>query len=316
MFFAKATVKTDFNETPLDALMRWYEQYGHKLTPNEKGYYDDVKGRLMEQCEKIGMDTSTKPNNTSSSGYSTSRSRSSQPKSQQNLRFNTSFSDESEEEPEAERELDEKTNARLEYKNVMKSLKSRNKDNRYQHNEPGENKKRSAHLTVLEVDPDEWLEDDVGPSKKKPKLHSESVDVSPNKSTTPKKHFSRNSSSLLLDSDSDIEVNDENVGLDAFDVVMNAGNAGKVKSKRRSSSSKQQKKPSSQPSLLEAGFSRVVEVEENIEQSIVNSSFHGTAVERPMIIKVQVGDEKIIVPVSKDAAISQLVEEASRRYYW
>lgn len=313
---AKATVKTDFNETPLDALLRWYEQFGHKLERNEKEFYNDIKGRLMEQCEKIGIDTSSKPTNTSSSGYySSSRSKPSQSKSQQNLRFNASFSDESSDESEGKQNQENNTNAQLEYKNVMKSLKNSKRDNRYQSNEVGENKKRSAHLTLLEVDPDEWLEDDVGPSKKKPKFHSKNDEVSPLKITTPKRLLSKNLSNLLPDSDSDIEVNDENAKLDAFDLVMNAENA-KIKPRRRSSSSKQHKRPSSQPSLLESGFSRSLEVDNRNERSNVDASFYGTPVEKKLIIKVQVEDEKIIVPVDKDAAISQLAEEASRRYYW
>lgn len=336
---AKATVRTDFNETPLDALIRWYNEFGRKLTPAEKGFYDEIKQRLMEQCEKIGIDTTTKAANTSSSGYSSAKMRHSQSSQQrQNSRFNTSFSDESDDDENSTSQLDTneiKKKARLDYKTAISGLKNSHKEQRY--DDLQALKKRNAHLTVQEVDPDEWLEDDLGPSKKKQKFYNENpleTSRSPIKVPTPVKSFVRKPSSILINSDSDVEVNNENLlredTSDAFDVLMNVGNASTKKKSKRNALSKPLRRLSAQPSLLDSGFSRFVETEESPRPTSsqnssniasFNDSFtRSNPPEKQLIIKVQVEDEKIIVPVNKDASnelkISWLVEEAARRYYW
>lgn len=334
---AKSTLKTDFNETPLDALLRWNGEFGHKLSPTEKGFYEDIKQRLVEQCEKVGIDTTAKVLNTASSGYNSSKSRNSQT-SQQRRRFNTSFSDDSDESPK-ENDDSIKKSARSEYKSVMSRLKNPHKDQRYVIDDPIDTKKRSAHLAVQELDGDEWLEDDVGPIKKKQRFYNDkSLDASssPVKVSTPvKSALSRKPSSTILDLDSDVEELAENIhnddGYDAFDLVMNAGDGKKMKAKRRTSTTKLPRKPSSQPSLLDSGFARFIEADDAKKQtspakpfsnnSSLNESFNRTTMtEKQLIIKVQIENEKIIVPVNKDAAnelrISWLSEEAARRYYW
>lgn len=40
---AKPTVKTDFNETPLDALLRWFGDFGHNLSATEVQFYNEMK---------------------------------------------------------------------------------------------------------------------------------------------------------------------------------------------------------------------------------------------------------------------------------
>lgn len=331
---AKSTLKTDFNETPLDALLRWHGDYGHKLSATEKGFYEDIKQRLVEQCEKVGIDTASKAFNTASSGYNSAKSRNSQTSQQQrhNLRFDASFSEESEGDSPTEKENSIKKSARSEYKSVMSRLKNPHKDQRFVI-DPVETKRRSAHLVAQELDGDDWLEDDIGPSRKKQKFFNEkSLDASssPVKVSTPVKSLLRKPSSNLLDPESD----DEGVTVldDAFDLVMSAGGGNRNKPKRRISSAKPPKKPSSQPSLLDAGFSRFRDLDEPTKKSPVKFSSHNsspneslnrsatTIPEKQLIIKVQIEDEKIIVPVNKDAAnelkISWLSEEAARRYYW
>lgn len=323
---AKSTVKTDFNETPLDALLRWFGDYGQKLTPTEKDFFEEIKQRLVEECEKVGIDTTAKKSNTASSGYSSGKTRNSQASQpqRQSLRFNTNSSDESESEnnPQELDDVNVKKNARMEYKNVMNRLKNPHKEHRFG-DDLSEAKRRSAHLTIREVDPDEWLEDDLGPSRKKQKFYNEKApdDESPSKSV---KTFTRKPSSVFLGSNSDDEA--ENIP-DAFDVVMNAGDRSKLKPRRRSST-KSQSKLSSQPSLLDAGFSRFINdasaispVKVPSDISILNESFNRTTqAEKQLIIKVQVDDEKIIVPVNKEAVeelkISWLIDEVSRRFYW
>lgn len=329
---AKSTVRTDFNETPLDALLRWYGDYGQKLSPIEKGFYEEIKQRLVEEFEKVGIDTTSKKSNTASSGYNGAKTRNSQSSQQkQNLRFSTNLSEESESEENipAVDETNIKKTARLEYKSVMSRLKNPNKENRFGE-DSGEAKRRSAHLTVKDVDHDEWLEDDLGPSRKKQKFYNEELpnEKSPTKSQTPVKSLTRKSSSVLINTDSETSDNGETV-LDAFDVVMSAGDRLISKPKRRSST-KSQSKPPSQSSLLDSGFSRFLDAEvilptSPLKDPLNNSSFNDSfgkqpQVEKQLIIKVQVGEEKIIVPVNKDASnelkISWLVEEAARRYYW
>lgn len=332
---AKATVRTDFNETPLDALLRWFNEYGHKLTPAEKGFYDEIKQKLTECCEKVGIDTTTKAANTSSSGYNSGRTRNSQTSQQkQSLRFNTSFSEESadEEEPASQLDTDNiKKKARLDYKTAMSGLKNSHKEQRFISDDHCGINKRTAHLTVQEVDLDEWLEDDVGPSRKKQKFYSENPS---GKAPTPVKSLARNASTVLLNSDSDVEINNENLfredSSDAFDVLMNAGNSAGKKKPKKTNAVKPLRRTSVQPSLLDSGFSRFIDIEEPsrlpLQQhpsnnSSLNDSFNqSNPLERQLIIKVQIDDEKIIVPVNKDASselkISWLVEEAARRYYW
>lgn len=291
--------------------------------PTEKEFYEEIKQRLLEDCNKVGIDTTARKSDTPSSGYNSAKSRNSQSSQQrQSLRFNTSLSDESDGEMNQLGDANVKKNARLEYKNVMNRLKNPNKEHRFG-DDPGEAKRRSAHLTVREVDPDEWLDDDLGPSRKKQKFYNENQPnyESPSKRRSPVKAFSRTSSTVLFDSDSD---GADNLVQDAFDVVMGAGDRSKVKPKRRNST-KSQSKPTSQPSLLDSGFSRFIEVEDLTKTSPVkNSSFNGNSsfqqLEKQVIIRVQVDDEKVIVPVNRDAAnelkISWLVEEVAQRFYW
>lgn len=326
---AKATVKTDFDETPYDALIRWNTDYGDKLSPTEKEFYEEIKRRLMEQCEKVGIDTTGKKPNTGSSGYLSGKSRNSQAsqhRSQQrtNMRYNTSFSDESDKE-EATKELEDsvKKNARNEYKNVMSRLK--NPHQNQQINPLDDGKKRPAHLTVQEVDSEEWLIDDLGPTRKKQKFFNENnlESRSPVKAST---SFTTKTSSVFIESESDSDI--ENVGADAFELVMNA-NSSKFKPIRRSLTQKQQSRAKAQPSLIDAGFVRFIEPADlreapqdpPLNNSSLNSSLNrSTVAEKQIIIKVQIEDERVIVPVVKEATselkISWLIEEAARRYYW
>lgn len=328
---AKATVKTDYNQTPYDAIQKWYQDFGHKLSSTEKEFYENIKLRLFEHCEKVGIDTAPKTGQTSSSGYNTGRSRNSQDsQKRQSLRFNTSFS-ESDDEQASVKEVDVsiKKTARLEYKSVMNRLKNPHNEQRYVFDDASEIKRRAAHLTLQEVDPDEWLDDDLGPSRKKQKFFNGNTpeDKSPLKAVkSPGKSFTRKSSALIIDSESDPEANDENdIGLDAFELIMNAGSNGKKKQRRRNSATKPPNKPSSQPSVLDSGFSRFLEVSEVAAEKSptksLNLSFNRpNPTEKQLIIKVQIEEEKVIVPLNKDDAnelkISWLADEAARRYYW
>lgn len=333
---AKATVKTDFNETPLDALLRWHDEYGRKLNETEKEFYEEVKQRLSELCEKVGIEPSGKNANTGSSGYNSGKSRVSQNSQRKSMRFNTGISDESDEEETTKgKEESIKKSARHEYKAAMNQLKNPHKGQRYATDDLGE-KRKTAHLTVQEVDQDEWLDDDIGPQRKKQRIFDENLllnqdDGSPEKTRSPSKAITRVPSKNVIDSDSDSnDDGNENFQVDAFDKVMNARGVGNIKQKRRTSATKSGIRPPSQPSLLDAGFARIIDVEDftrrsPLKSSSTNSSFNESfgrpnAVEKQLIIKVQIENEKVIVPLNREASnelkISWLIEEAARRYYW
>lgn len=360
---AKATLKTDFNESSLDSLVRWYSEYGHKLDASERAFYNEVHQRLSEQFEKVGIDTTKNTSSASSSANSTNKSNKSSQRSQRlNLRYKTYLTDDSDYEtppltktkttPSPKHQLIQKAVC-SEYKNVMERLKNPNKgDQRYNLEDPLVTCKRTAHLASKEVEFEEWLEDDVGPLKKKQKFFSEhSTSTVRDVSRTPIKSpikildspmksnssFSRKSSSVLIDSDNgeddELDYNSaNNIGfVDAFGLLMNSKNDRKKPNKsNKNSSSYQPQRRVSQSSLLEAGFSRFSENEENRRIShttpIKDNQHNGinttqsSTNKKPVIIKVQVEDEKIIVPVNPDSAetlpISWLVEETARRYYW
>jgi NF-kappa-B inhibitor-like protein 2 len=320
---AKSTVKTDFSETPLDALLRWHGDYGKNLSPTEEEFYMEIKQRLTEELKKIGIETAPKSSNTASSGYNSALSRPSLQK--QSLRFETTFSEDSENEENCQETENIKRNARLEYKNAMKSLKAPKSDQNF-NEKCAEAKRRSAHLARREIDIDDWLEDDLGPVRKKQKfVNQKATDGQSPAKKTPEKAFSRKTSSLLLELNSDGEKSDTSDVLDAFDVVMGADEHAGLNQKRRRNSVKSQSKVLNQPSLLDAGFSRfttlsaVSPVKASTSSCSLNES-GGQQPEKPIIIKVEVGDEKILVPVNTEAVnelqISWLSDEVARRYYW
>lgn len=361
---AKATLKTDFNESSLDVLVRWYSEYGHKLDASERAFYNEIHQRLSDQLKKVGIDTTKNTSSASSSANSSKRSNKSLQRSQRlNLRYKTCLTDDSDDEklpltktkstPSPKNQLIQKAVC-SEYKNVMERLKNPNKgDQRYNLEDTLVTCKRTAHLESKEVEFEEWLEDDVGPMKKKQKFFTEhstktSVSRTPIKSPikildSPMKSnssFSRKASSVLIDSDNEeedvLDYNLVNNGfVDAFGVLMNSKNDRKKPSKtNKNSTSFQPSRRISQSSLLEAGFSRFMENEENTRISLsspikvnqrnststTQNYTQSCTTEKPLIIKVQVEEEKIIVPVNREAAnelkISWLVEETARRYYW
>lgn len=329
---AKATLKTDFNETPLDALQRWHAEYGPKLNAVEKGFYEEIKQRLMNHLEKVGMETNKNVTSFSacSSGYNSGQTRRSQTSQRSNLRFNCDRSDSDSDSKENHDTI--KKSARQDYKSVMQRLKNPNKDQHYILDNIAEMKRRSAHLTVQEVDPDDWLDDDLGPTRKKQKIFNDKMpensrESSPDLIDLPIKQTSsftrKPSSNSDSDGNSSIDYNEVQAG-DAFDVVMNAAASSNMrkKKKRRNSTVKLPSGSTSQSSLLDAGFSRFEGSTRKPSVSpgkISSLNFSPNKPQKQLIIKVQIKDEKIIVPVNKDAAnelnISWLMEEAARRYY-
>jgi len=353
---AKATIKTDANQTVLDALLFWHESHKGSLSTTEQEFYEEIKERLVQQCEKVGIDTSKK-HSMASSGYSSIKSQTSQ---RHNMRYNTDFSDDERENENNDDDIyyDNKKNssrdnnnvdednikktARHEYKSVMAKLKNKHKESKFIVDNVEDTRKRSAYLNEAEIAVDDWLDDDLGPMKKKQKkFFNENVPLnekSPIK-TIHTQNFTRKQSINLIGSDSDDECeNSSDLGsnsVDAFDVMMSTNGEGSKKKSRRNSNAKLQRKRSNQSSLLDAGFSKFIEFDDSSRKSYspvkasstslnsfsLNESFNrSNQLEKQTIIKVQIDDEKIIVPINRDAAnelrISWLIEESARRYYW
>jgi NF-kappa-B inhibitor-like protein 2 len=330
---AKATMKTNFNETALDMLLRWHKENSRRMSNAEKEIYEEIQKKLSEQCERVGIKAATSSvveKNTSSSGYQ------SEGKSQLNSsRYKAIISDESSNSEDDDvkhlsskiRNSDENQfqdeniakNARDEYRNVMKSLKNPHKHQ--QQKFISENfdvvKRKSALLTENEVDIQDWLDDDIGPIKKKPKTSNEG------NITT----LQRKSSKTLLNAEnqvSEVISSDEDAcGYNAFDHIMTHDTKGLIglqtnnKSKGKKSDSTTSQQQQQQPTLLDVGFSRFTESETSLK--IQQKENIHESVDKQIIIKVQVGDEKVIVPIYKDKVssykISWLIEETSNRYY-
>lgn len=295
---AKATIKTDANETPLDGLIRWYKS--SDFDPSEKDFYEELKARLEEQCEKVGIDTKSKTHLSSlaSSGYgSIPRSSEQQQQQQQqqrhNLRFTANFSDESDNDSSSSdnnqgNKESRRKNAGEDYKNVIERLRRNPNREAREHDNLIENKKRSAYLSAKEIDPDDWLDNDLGHAKKKQKFFNEKNlsnidDLPPQPQTSSLDKFnllSEKTMNDLLDLDqredrvivggkvSDYDTN-TNTLHDAFDMMMfNAEESysTKKKSRRNSQTKVSQNKNSSanQSSLLDAGFSRFIDFTDEI----------------------------------------------------
>lgn len=357
---AKATIKTDANETPLDGLIRWYES--SDVSPSEKDFYEQLKARLEVQCEKVGFDTKKAHlSSLASSGYgSNTRSSSSQ---RHSLRFTTNFSDESDNDDDSSNQENEtkesrRKNAGEDYKSVIDRLRNPYSRESHEQENQKENKRRSAYLGAKEIDPDDWLENDLGHAKKKQKFFNENhIDGLPQSSLSSSSSSSIDKLNLvsektlndLLDSDerekiiivggkvSDYDTNT----LDAFDMLMfNTEGSNSTRKKSRLAKVSQNKLSANQSSLFDAGFSRFIEFSDEAPSTSTKKSFpspiksHNSSLseshnrnsvasssgEKQMtIIKVQIDEEKIIVPINREVAnelkISWLIEESAKRYY-
>lgn len=195
-------------------------------------------------------------------------------------------------------------------------------------------KRRSAHLNTDEVELDEWLDNDLGPNKKKQRFLTDNLfnQTDMKNKLSPTKSFASTSRRSIIDSSEDeaepiisLLDDEKSSSVDAFDLMMNS--KSKLPKKKLSSIQGNSKKME-QGSLLSAGFSRFFEGESSSAQpqsqpdstslTSLNERIRKKSIEKQIIIKVQVLDEKIIVPVGQDndLKISWLIEETARRYYW
>lgn len=373
---AKVSIANDHGETALNSLDYWFETSGSDASESA---YKDTRQRLVDQLEKMGLDTRSTGSSSNRSSGSSFKSKSSAKSSGhliEDLTTQRSQRARSNRVPlnrSADSNVDfDAKKAKLEYKNVMDRLKNRN--NAESRVVEVEAKRKKAYLESQDVDFDAWLEDDLGPSKKKQKFFNERIldrprddgsenddeRVSHKENSLSNSYPKRRSNPLELCSDSDEEENmtentvinlndlendsDNSNSRDAFDFMMNNENARKKTNKTKSKSNQLSlnrnfSKRTSQSSLLEVGFSKFMDYDDmdyssppvTIQSNYNDHSFTNlnesntqrntsAGSEKQVIIKVQVDNEKIIVPVKQDSIndlkISWLVEETARRYYW
>lgn len=348
------TLRNDLGNTPLQTMELWRKSA--KLEQHEQQFYESIHDRLKKQLEKVGISTS--PNH--SPVKENQRHKSVTPRKRMEIVSETSSDDDGalpdsepletvddiiqEEFPPAEKSTEEllstpphrsiidyTSECDPNYLEVISDLRHGNlqrKNSDDSHFRPVTKvSKRSGMLADDEVTSDDWLIDDVGPSRKKRRYLQERINSNDPSSSSDARHYvpkERRPSSCV----------DEN-SVDAFDVLMSANDAPSKRSKRRvSSNSVRSLNSDSRPqsSLLEIGFSR-----HRLESSDVSSSciadVTSTVVSphkifspsnvlstpQALSVKVKVEQNLLNVPVNRNVAddltIQWLADEASKRYY-
>lgn len=173
---ADATVRTDYNETCIEALDKWRKS--KKLIEGEQAQYAQLRERLLHTLSKVGI--CNQPN--------------ARPLTNAQARPSSGSSSEGEEDidlaPRQRRSLPAlnrsggstssprpPSSASKEYRNVMAQLKRPNRApaNYDEPSSSGAKQKRTALLDSNEVDADSWLIDDVGPERKRKRYNSGSI---------------------------------------------------------------------------------------------------------------------------------------------
>ncbi len=169
---AKAYLKTDHGDSALDALESYFEAKKQLLDDGDLQVYRQLHKRISEQCERVGVDARSTGQ---SSGKSTLSALSSglidedavvqeSPKPRYSrTRSNSSSSEDNEQSGTGVKQ----------YKSAIEQLRNRGKTGGQKSPEP--KKKKQAFLDPTEVDTDCWLDDDLGPSRKKQKFFSDAV---------------------------------------------------------------------------------------------------------------------------------------------
>ncbi|KAH8370297.1 hypothetical protein KR093_002976 [Drosophila rubida] len=258
---ADATVRTDYNDTCIEALDKWRQS--KQLIDGEQAQYAQLRERLLRTLSKVGICSQ----------------RHARPLTNANARQESSGSSEEEEEqltPRQRRSLPRLNtssastgSASKEYRHVMAQLKRPNRAAPANYDEPtssssssissnaGFKQKRAALLSTDEVDADNWLIDDVGPERKRKRYNSGSLGT---RTANAKENLQ--DSALAWETD----LQDTPPELDAHQVLLEAANAKQRQKQKqmskltlsRSSSmnSNHSGKSKQQASLLDSGFCR------------------------------------------------------------
>lgn len=359
---ANATLRNDLGNTPLQTLENWRKSV--VLNAFEQSHYETVHAQLKQNLDKAGIslsDSLTKPKTLAKSTTPRKRIISSSSSDNDNSeRIETVNTILEEAFPAAEpnennsEELCSTPPSSPDYREVMTDVRRGNFQNkvdsiRGSFQPVPKITRRPGMLGANEVSTDEWLDDDIGPCRKKRRYigGERSFSSDSNISTENRNTESRPklSASLPLPYDAsvtstldqnviDIDHNgsDEENSADAFNILMSAGSSSTNISARRrkrlssgtgSSSSRQQ-----QTSLIDNGFARYrPETAENTSQqqpsvssTVVSPYKNPNALSTTTIsVKVKVEHDLLNVPVNGNLAheltIEWLAEEAAKRYY-
>ncbi|KAM8709744.1 hypothetical protein ACLKA7_016536 [Drosophila subpalustris] len=274
---ADATVRTDYNETCIEALDKWRQS--KQLVDGEQAQYAQLRETLLRTLSKVGICSQ----------------RHARPLTNANAKAQTELSVSSEEEEEEELTPRNRRSAPMlnrstgsagsahprpsssaskEYRNVMAQLKRPNRapanydELTSSSTSSGScssfKQKRAALLSTDEVDADNWLIDDVGPERKRKRYNSGSIG-----SRTANANVNANAKENLHDSALawETDMQDTPPELDAHQVLLEAASS-KQRQKQmrklslsRSSSSNSNlgsstSKTKQQASLLDSGFCR------------------------------------------------------------
>lgn len=380
---ANVTQRSNIGNTPLDSLDAWRKKI--MLDPMEQSFYEAIRARLVKKLDIAGVSVNISPTKTSpvkniARGKSvTPRKRILSQSSESddevgNLHFDSEPTETvaeflQEAFPPAHIDSDVELDAGdrlnqcspttdLDYRQVMEDLRTNN----MQHQLPfGSNHfqpvpkitKRAGLLAPNEID-DEWLDDDIGPMKKKRRTNatngisgsSESIrssnanrnaanGISGSSESARASNFNRHS----LSSNSDCGISSTNYAIsdedddrvDAYTILMSStDNVGK-RQRRSGSNSNRASRDNlwhQQTSLLDNGFTRNrTESPEPVQSSVsstVGSPYkmnsHALApTSTAYSVKVKVEENLLNVAIARnlvdDLNIEWLADEAAKRYY-
>lgn len=350
---ANATLRNDLGNTPLQTLEIWRK--GVMLNPEEQSFYETVFQRLKQDLDKAGISSKDTPKKANVRNKSTTprkrilSSSSSDNEDRQRIETVDSILEEAfptNDPPENDSEELGSSSPEYDvnYREVMTDLRKGN----FQHKIDSIRSsfqpvpkitRRPGMLEQSEVSVDDWLEDDVGPSKKKRRFGGGERTLSSDLSVP---STSRSADRVSLPYDVNISsTNDQNVieinhnsdeenSADAFNILMSAGNSsGNLSLRRRkrsSSSSFSARTLQQQSSLIDNGFSRhIMDTPEPQQQSSVSSTVtsphkaNSFTAPATTSVKVKVEENLLNVPVNRSNAheltIEWLAEEAAKRYY-
>ncbi|XP_030749323.1 tonsoku-like protein isoform X2 [Sitophilus oryzae] len=257
---ASALVKSDDGCTPLTELKKWYNR-SEGLSVEQQTLYEELAERLSGTLDRAGQSDLVVTKSRSPEKRTASRG---SPSKVGSLRRNASFYDVDDEEEEQEEtpdtnefytqpSLEEERNASLEYQSVMQNLRHKNYQTEKQPSpvKSQSDNKRSAYVADVDfVDENDWLEEDVRPTKNKRRKTDESL-----KLTTRSRSFGQDSSNRsprISTRTEDFERNDLDWG-----EIQTTPNIRRISDESNTSSSGSNKsKRKTQATLLDAGFSK------------------------------------------------------------
>lgn len=366
---ANATLRNDLNKTPLQALEFWSKTHG--IDVSMQHFYDVIHSRLKEKLEKAGIQITNELESPAKSlTKSPAKRRSISVTPRKRIISNSSASEDDniqtvdaileEAFPNVNQFENESQNTestppsspqdRIDYREVMAEVRKGNLTNKVDILPVERITKRSGLLADNEVDVDNWLDDDLGPSRKKRRFIDDRDIIGESSRATERSsrgsnkrtsqgslHGNENAVSSTLDhaavvniandTDGSSDESDENT-TDAFNILMSSNGVAKKKKSRRTSlnsnRSSLEGNTRQQTSLLDNGFSRYrMASPDNSHFSVsstVTSPFKQVVPAVSTVsIKVKVKDDLLNVPVNRsnsdDLTIEWLAEEAAKRYY-